>query len=76
MTVGDPREKNTRVGPLITPEHFKRVEGFVDRALKSGVKPLWGGKRSAPANSTSSPPCSKARGRIWKSFSAKYSAPC
>src|SRR5271166_585172 len=46
MTVGDPREKNTRVGPLITPEHFKRVEGFVDRALKSGVKPLWGGKRS------------------------------
>jgi acyl-CoA reductase-like NAD-dependent aldehyde dehydrogenase len=47
MTVGDPREKSTRVGPLITPEHFKRVEGFVDRALKSGVKPLWGGKRSS-----------------------------
>jgi acyl-CoA reductase-like NAD-dependent aldehyde dehydrogenase len=47
MTVGDPREKTTRVGPLITPEHYKRVEGFVDRALKSGVKPLWGGKRSS-----------------------------
>ena len=47
MTVGDPREKNTRVGPLITPEHFKRVEGFVDRALKAGVKSLWGGKRSS-----------------------------
>ncbi len=47
MTVGDPREKSTRVGPLITPEHFKRVEGFVNRALKSGVKPLWGGKRSS-----------------------------
>ena len=46
MTVGDPREKSTRVGPLITPEHFRRVEGFVDRALKAGVKPLWGGKRS------------------------------
>ena len=46
MTVGDPREKSTRVGPLITPEHYKRVEGFVERALKSGVKPLWGGKRS------------------------------
>jgi len=45
MTVGDPREKSTRVGPLITPEHFRRVEGFVDRALKFGVKPLWGGKR-------------------------------
>ena len=47
MTVGDPREKSTRVGPLITPEHFRRVEGFVDRALKMGVKPLWGGKRSS-----------------------------
>jgi acyl-CoA reductase-like NAD-dependent aldehyde dehydrogenase len=45
MTVGDPREKTTRVGPLITPEHFKRVEGFVERALKAGVKPVWGGHR-------------------------------
>src|SRR4029077_5580322 len=45
MRVGDPREKTTQIGPLITPEHFKRVEGFVDRALKAGVKPLWGGHR-------------------------------
>ena len=43
MRVGDPREKGTQVGPLITPEHYKRVEGFVDRAYKAGVKPLWGG---------------------------------
>jgi acyl-CoA reductase-like NAD-dependent aldehyde dehydrogenase len=45
VTVGDPRDNNTRVGPLITPEHYKRVEGFVERALKSGVKPVWGGHR-------------------------------
>ena len=45
MTVGDPREQSTRVGPLITPEHFQRVRGFVDRALKSGVRPVWGGHR-------------------------------
>ncbi|MGH7863978.1 MAG: aldehyde dehydrogenase [Candidatus Binataceae bacterium] len=45
LTVGDPRDKATRVGPLITPEHYKRVEGFVERAVKSGVKPLWGGHR-------------------------------
>src|SRR5215469_14476110 len=45
LTVGDPREKSTRIGPLITPEHYKRVEGFVDRATKEGVKPLWGGHR-------------------------------
>src|SRR5271155_951883 len=47
MKVGDPREKTTQIGPLITPEHYQRVEGFVDRALKAGVKPLWGGKRSS-----------------------------
>ncbi|MDO8432448.1 MAG: aldehyde dehydrogenase family protein [Candidatus Binatus sp.] len=45
MVVGDPREKTTRVGPLITPEHYKRVEGFVERAFKEGVKPIWGGHR-------------------------------
>jgi len=45
LTVGDPRDRNTRIGPLITPEHFKRVEGFVDRALQAGVKPVWGGHR-------------------------------
>jgi acyl-CoA reductase-like NAD-dependent aldehyde dehydrogenase len=45
LTVGDPRDKNTRIGPLITPEHYKRVEGFVDRALQAGVKPVWGGHR-------------------------------
>lgn len=45
MTVGDPREKTTRVGPLITPEHYQRVEGFVERAYKAGAKPLWGGRR-------------------------------
>jgi acyl-CoA reductase-like NAD-dependent aldehyde dehydrogenase len=45
MTVGDPREKTTRVGPLVTREHFGRVEGFVERALAAGVKPLWGGHR-------------------------------
>ncbi len=45
MTVGDPRDKATRVGPLITPEHFARVEGFVERAFQAGMKPLWGGHR-------------------------------
>ncbi len=45
MTVGDPREPTTRVGPLIHPEHFERVQGFVDRARKDGVEFLWGGAR-------------------------------
>ncbi|MGH7248098.1 MAG: aldehyde dehydrogenase family protein, partial [Pseudomonadota bacterium] len=45
LTVGDPRDKDTRVGPLITPEHYRRVEGFVERALNNGVTPIWGGHR-------------------------------
>ena len=46
MTVGDPRDKDTRVGPLIHPSHFSRVSGFVDRAKKNGAEVLWGGAQS------------------------------
>ncbi len=45
MVVGDPREKTTRVGPLIHPDHFTRVEGFVERAKQAGGRPVWGGGR-------------------------------
>jgi acyl-CoA reductase-like NAD-dependent aldehyde dehydrogenase len=45
MTVGDPRDPATRIGPLIHPEHFTRVQGFVDRARTDGVDILWGGDR-------------------------------
>jgi acyl-CoA reductase-like NAD-dependent aldehyde dehydrogenase len=47
MVVGDPREPKTRVGPLITAEHFARVAGFVERARDAGARVLWGGKRDA-----------------------------
>lgn len=43
MTVGDPREATTRVGPLIHSEHFARVSGFVERAKAAGAELLWGG---------------------------------
>lgn len=46
MTVGDPREASTRVGPLIHPEHFARVSGFVERARSAGAQVLWGGAKS------------------------------
>lgn len=46
MTVGDPRLPTTRVGPLIHPEHFARVAGFVDRAIAGGAEVLWGGRRA------------------------------
>jgi acyl-CoA reductase-like NAD-dependent aldehyde dehydrogenase len=47
MVVGDPREPKTRVGPLITAEHFARVAGFVERAKDAGARVLWGGARDA-----------------------------
>ena len=46
MIVGDPRDKDTRVGPLIHKEHFERVAGFVERAKADGAIPLWGGSRA------------------------------
>jgi aminomuconate-semialdehyde/2-hydroxymuconate-6-semialdehyde dehydrogenase len=45
LVVGDPRRPETRVGPLIAPEHFARVQGFVERARQSGARLLWGGGR-------------------------------
>ena len=47
MTVGDPRDPTTRVGPLIHPDHFARVAGFVERAKTGGAQLLWGGERAA-----------------------------
>src|SRR3546814_10691348 len=44
LVVGDPRVEGTNIGPLIHPEHFERVAGFVVRALAHGAKPLIGGK--------------------------------
>jgi aminomuconate-semialdehyde/2-hydroxymuconate-6-semialdehyde dehydrogenase len=46
MIVGDPREAATRVGPLIHPEHFARVSGFVERAKAANIEVLWGGAKS------------------------------
>lgn len=42
-TVGDPRQRGVRVGPLIHPRQLDRVAGFVDRALASGATALLGG---------------------------------
>jgi acyl-CoA reductase-like NAD-dependent aldehyde dehydrogenase len=47
MKVGDPRLAATRVGPLIHPEHFARVQGFVERAKTDGAEVLWGGAPDA-----------------------------
>jgi 5-carboxymethyl-2-hydroxymuconic-semialdehyde dehydrogenase len=40
---GDPRDETTEMGPLITRQHFERVDGFVRRALADGARALVGG---------------------------------
>lgn len=47
MAVGDPRDPATRVGPLITKEHFDRVASFVERAKANGAAAAWGGAKSS-----------------------------
>ncbi len=45
--VGDPRDPQTEVGPLIHPEHWERVRGYMDVARSEGANILVGGDRPA-----------------------------
>ena len=45
ISVGDPANPKTRMGPLIHPEHYARVSGFVERAKAAGAEVLWGGQQ-------------------------------
>jgi len=47
LTVGDPRDEATEVGPIIHPRQVERVLGFVERAVAGGARLLWGGARHA-----------------------------
>lgn len=40
---GNPMEHDTQVGPLIHPEHFEQVQGFVERAKSAGAAVVYGG---------------------------------
>ena len=43
LTVGDPRDPGTHVGPLGTDAQVTRVEGFVRRAVEDGARVVTGG---------------------------------
>ncbi|MDE3031694.1 MAG: aldehyde dehydrogenase family protein, partial [Acidobacteriota bacterium] len=45
--LGDSRDAHTTISPLIHPEHFNRVKGFVDRARQHGDHVLFGGDEAA-----------------------------
>jgi len=43
--LGDSRDPDTTISPLIHPDHLARVEGFVKRSLAAGDTLLFGGER-------------------------------
>jgi acyl-CoA reductase-like NAD-dependent aldehyde dehydrogenase len=44
--LGDPRDEDTTISPLIHPDHLTRVEAFVERARAAGDRVVRGGRRS------------------------------
>jgi 5-carboxymethyl-2-hydroxymuconic-semialdehyde dehydrogenase len=48
MRVGDPSDPKTELGPLIHPEHYARVQGYLEAGRQEGARLLAGGAR--PAN--------------------------
>jgi len=45
LTVGDPMDPNTDVGPLATPKILEALEAQVDQSVQAGAKLLSGGRR-------------------------------
>jgi betaine-aldehyde dehydrogenase len=43
VRVGDPRDPETDIGPLVSAEHRDRVHGFVTRAVAAGARVVAGG---------------------------------
>ncbi|MFF1378657.1 aldehyde dehydrogenase family protein [Streptomyces sp. NPDC058308] len=47
LKVGDPRERGTVVGPVISAAHRDRIEAYVDLGRKEGARLVAGGERPA-----------------------------
>lgn len=45
IRIGDPLEEATELGPLIHPEHWTRVSGYIEVGVKEGAKVAVGGRR-------------------------------
>lgn len=45
LVVGDPKEPNTDVGPLISPSELNRISQWVDDSIKNGGQLICGGQR-------------------------------
>lgn len=47
MHVGDGAEASTQMGPLVTAEHRKRVERYIEKGVAEGAQPLCDGRETA-----------------------------
>ena len=45
LRVGDPMDRSTEIGPLISPEQQERVEGYIDLGRREGAELACGGTR-------------------------------
>jgi benzaldehyde dehydrogenase (NAD) len=48
LKVGDPREPDTEIGPLVNPSAVERVAGLVEDAVSHGAQVLSGGEPDGP----------------------------
>ncbi|MBC9724198.1 aldehyde dehydrogenase [Streptomyces sp. TRM68367] len=45
LSQGDPRDEATDIGPNVHPRQVEKIDGFVQRALAAGARPVIGGHR-------------------------------
>ena len=45
MRIGPPEESNVDLGPLVSPTHLRRIEGYVEAGLGDGATLSYGGNR-------------------------------
>lgn len=45
LVAGDPKDRDTFIGPMISEKEAERLEGWIDAAVNTGAKLLCGGKR-------------------------------
>ena len=50
LVVGDGAQPGIEMGPLVTSDHAKRVEGYVEKGVAEGATPLVDGRERKPAN--------------------------
>jgi malonate-semialdehyde dehydrogenase (acetylating)/methylmalonate-semialdehyde dehydrogenase len=49
MPVGDGSQPGIEMGPLVTSDHCRRVEGYIEKGVAEGAKPLVDGRESTTA---------------------------